>query len=119
MTDPDPNDPLVCINARMVGEPPQCGFPEDDHCEGCRSCPGLGNCVCRNNTPLDKQWLAAARDSFAQHAGAHDWAAFANVLPHSTADHYRDIVTAAATPLLAEIRRLTSERAGQRVKEQP
>lgn len=109
MTAPDPDapvDPVVCINARMVGREPQCGFPEDDHCEGCRSCPGAGNCVCRN-TALDKHWNSAARDSFAIHAGATSWDALVDVVSHHTAETYRAEINAAITPLLDEIRRLT------------
>jgi len=107
VTASDPNDPLVCINARMAGEPPQCGEPDSDHCEGCLSCPGLGNCVCRNASPLDQQWLAAALDAFAQHGGATSWQALADVSSHTTAEHYRADVAAAITPLQDEIRRLT------------
>lgn len=108
--DPDaPVDPVVCINARMASADPECGFPEDDHCEGCRSCPGPGNCVCRNNTPLDKHWLATALDAFAKHSGAVSWDALDDVLPHSTSEHHRAGVAAAIAPLQDEIRRLTAE----------
>ena len=105
MTTPDPVDPVVCINARMVGRPPECGEPESAHCEGCRMCPGLGNCTCRQSDP----WLATALDSFAHNHGAHNWAALNDVVSHNTADTYRDGIAAAIAPLQAEIRRLTAK----------
>lgn len=111
MTAPDPDapvDPVVCINARMAGADPQCGFPESDHCEGCLSCPGPGNCTCRNASPLDKHWLAEALEAFAKHAGSVSWNALCDVISHSTAEHYRADVAAAIAPLLAEIHRLTA-----------
>lgn len=110
MTAPNPDDPLVCINTRLVGGEPTCNQLEIDHCEGCRMCPGLGNCICRNATPLDKAWLAAALDAFAQHGGAPNWTALCDVISHSTAEHHRADVAAAVSPLQAEIRRLTAQR---------
>jgi len=108
MTARDQVDPVACINARMAGEPPQCGEPDSDHCEGCQSCPGLGNCVCRNASPLDKKWLAAALDAFAQHGGATNWQALCDVTSHHTAESYRSDVAAAIAPLQDEMRRLTA-----------
>lgn len=107
MTDPNPNDPLVCLNTRMVGEQPTCGEPESAHCQGCLMCPGLGNCVCRNNSPADKQWLAVALDAFARHGGSTGWDALVDVISHSTAEHHRANIAAAIAPLQDEIRRLT------------
>lgn len=54
MTVPDPNDPLVCINTRLAGGEPTCNTLESDHCEGCRMCPGLGNCTCATPSPWKK-----------------------------------------------------------------
>jgi hypothetical protein len=112
MTAPDPDapvDPVVCINARLAGEDPQCGFPESDHCEGCLSCPGPGNCTCHNASPLDKHWLAAGLQAFAEHHGATSWPAMCDVISHFTAEHHRANVAAAIAPAVAEIRRLTAE----------
>jgi hypothetical protein len=102
MTAPDV-DPLVCINARMVGEKSECGFPESSHCPGCRMCPGLGNCTC-----TDTLLLPEALDAFARHAGATSWSAFNDVVSHNTADTYRAAIAAAIAPLQDEIRRLTT-----------
>ncbi len=108
MTTPDPMDPLVCINTRLAGGDPTCNTLESDHCDGCRMCPGHGNCVCRNATPLDKLWLTAALNAYAQHGGAVSWRALNDVISHHTAESYRGDVAAAIAPLQAEIRRLTA-----------
>jgi hypothetical protein len=112
VTAPDPDapvDPVVCINARMVGREPQCGEPESTHCEGCLSCPGLGNCTCR-----DTLLLPEALDAFARHAGATSWTAFNDVVSHHTADTKRAEITAAIRPLQDEIRRLTTAKENDR-----
>lgn len=98
-------DPLVCINARMVGLEPQCGEPESAHCEGCRMCPGLGNCTCRQTDP----WLAKALDAFARNGNHANWQALDSRISRSCAESYRSDIAAAIAPLLAEIRRLTAE----------
>lgn len=107
MTAPDPMDPLVCINTRLAGGEPTCDQLESDHCEGCRFCPG--SCTCLRAAPLDKYWLAAALDAYAQHGGATSWNALNDVISHHTAESYRGDVAAAIAPLVDEIRRLAIE----------
>jgi len=67
-----------------------------------------GACTCRRATPLDRQWLTAALDAFAQHGGAMSWEALLSVMSHSTAEYHRANVTASVAPLQDEIRRLTA-----------
>jgi len=107
MTDPDSVDPVDCINARMAGEPSECGEPESDHCESCRFCKHA--CTCGKLTALDEAMLALALDAYAQHAGGADWKAFCDRVPQHVADNAYECTLAAATPLLGEIRRLTAE----------
>lgn len=102
-------DPLVCINTRAAGAAPTCE-PNRGHCVRCQMCKHA--CTCRQLTELDKTMLATALDAYSQHAGGTDWETFTNRVPQHVADNAFECVLAGAEPLLAEIRRLTNERAG-------
>lgn len=104
MTAPDPMDPLVCLNTRAAGGRPTCD-PDRGHCEACELCKRA--CACRKLTPLDQAMLTTALDAYAQHVGGADWKAFTDTVPQHVADNAYRCTLAAATPLLAEIRRLT------------
>jgi len=105
VTASDSNDPLVCINTRAAGEPSTCD-PNLGHCVRCELCKHA--CTCRKLTPLDKAMLTSALDAYAQHVGATDWKALTDVVPQHVADNAYECTAAAVDPLLAEIRRLTT-----------
>lgn len=109
MTAPDPDDPLVCINTRAAGGGPTCE-PNRGHCVRCEMCKHA--CACPKLTELDKSMLTLALDAYAQHAGGANWKAFTDTVPQHVADNAYECTYAAVAPLLAEIRRLTNERAG-------